>query len=143
MSILKRLPFVSLVLLLLTYTTLGWVISKTYAPAPWFIWLLAVIAILVLLAGLTISWRTLTDYSFVLFKSNLKSFSITVLAAFLFFLMIAQFRVFLDTLVIIAAAVLGKIDFQTAGFTDGQAFCFLSIFSLTGLALGALIHKLI
>ncbi|BAY47731.1 hypothetical protein SAMD00079811_53500 [Scytonema sp. HK-05] len=143
MSILKRLPFVSLVLLLLTYTTLGWVISKTYAPAPWFIWLLAVIAILVVLAGLTISWRRLTEYSFVLFKSNLKSFSITVLAAFLFFLMIAQFRVFLDTLVIIAAAVLGKIDFQTAGFTDGQAFCFLSIFSLTGLALGALIHKLI
>jgi hypothetical protein len=143
MSILKRLPFVSLVLLLLTYTTLGWVISKTYAPAPRFIWLLAVIAILVLLAGLTISWRTLTDYSFVLFKSNLKSFSVTVLAAFLFFLMIAHFRVFLDTLVIIAAAVLGKIDFQTAGFTEGQAFCFLSIFSLTGLALGALIHKLI
>lgn len=143
MSILKRLPFVSLVLLLLTYTTLGWVISKTYAPAPWFIWLLVVIPILVLLAGLTISWRTLTDYSFVLFKSNLKSFSITVLAAFLFFLMIAHFRVFLDTLVIIAAAVLGKIDFQTAGFTEGQAFCFLSIFSFTGLALGALIHKLI
>ncbi|WP_414586488.1 hypothetical protein [Scytonema sp. PCC 10023] len=143
MSILKRLPFVSLVLLLLTYTTLGWVISKTYAPARWFIWLLAVIAILVLLAGLTISWRRLTDYSFVLFKSNLKSFSITVLAAFLFFLIIAQFRVFLDTLVIIAAAILGKIDFQTAGFTEGQAFCFLSIFSLTGLALGALIHKVI
>lgn len=143
MSILKRLPFVSLVLLLLTYTTLGWVISKTYAPAPWFIWLLAVIAILVVLAGLTISWRRLTDYSFLLFKSNLKSFSVTVLAAFLFFLMIAQFRVFLDTLVIIAAAVLGKIDFQTAGFTEGQTFCFLSIFSLTGLALGALIHKLI
>ncbi|KAB8320579.1 hypothetical protein SD81_003065 [Tolypothrix campylonemoides VB511288] len=143
MSILKRLPFVSLVLLLLTYTTLGWVISKTYAPAPWFIWLVTVIANLVVLVGLTISWRRLTDYSFVLFKSNLKSFSITVLGAFLFFLMIAQFRVFLDTLVIIAAAVLGKIDFQTAGFTDGQAFWFLSIFSLTGLALGALIHKLI
>jgi hypothetical protein len=143
MSILKRLPFVSLVLLLLTYTTLGWVISKTYAPAPWFIWVLTVITILVLLGGLTISWRRLTHYSFVLFQSNLKSFSITVLGAFLFFLMIAQFRVFLDTLLIIAAAVLAKIDFQTAGFSEGQAFWFLSIFSLTGLALGALIHKFI
>jgi len=143
MSILKRLPFVSLVLLLLTYTTLGWVISKTYAPAPWFIWVLTVITILVLLGGLTISWRRLTHYSFVLFQSNLKSFSITVLGAFLFFLMIAQFRVFLDTLLIIAAAILAKIDFQTAGFSEGQAFWFLSIFSLTGLALGALIHKFI
>jgi len=143
MSILKRLPFVSLVLLLLTYTTLGWVISKTYAPAPWFIWVLTVITILVLLGGLTISWRRLTHYSFVLFQSNLRSFSITVLGAFLFFLMIAHFRVFLDTLLIIAAAVLAKIDFQTAGFSEGQAFWFLSIFSLTGLALGALIHKFI
>jgi hypothetical protein len=57
--------------------------------------------------------------------------------------MIAQFRVFLDTLLIIAAAILAKIDFQTAGFSEGQAFWFLSIFSLTGLALGALIHKFI
>jgi hypothetical protein len=141
MSILKRLPFVSLVLLLFTYTTLGWVISKAYAPK--FIWLLTVITILVLLGGLTISWRRLTHYSFVLFQSNLRSFSITVLGAFLFFLMIAQFRVFLDTLLIIAAAILAKIDFQTAGFSEGQAFWFLSIFSLTGLALGALIHKFI
>ena len=141
MSILKRLPLVSLILLLFTYTTLGWVISKAYTP--WFLWLLAVIAILLLLGGLTISWRKFTDYSFVLFKSNLKSFSITVLGAFLFFLMIAQFRVFLDTLVILAAAVLGKIDFQRAGFTETQAFCFLSLFSLTGLALGALIHKIV
>lgn len=141
MSILKRLPFVSLVLLLLTDITLGWVISKAYAPK--FIWLLTVIAILVLLAILTISWRRLTDYSFVFFKSNLKSFIITVLAAFLFFLIIARFRVFLDTLVVIATAILAKIDFQTAGFTERQTFWFLSIFSLTGLALGALIHKLI
>lgn len=141
MSILKRLPFVSLILLLFTYTTLGWVISKAYTP--WFLWLLAVIAILLLLGSLTISWRKLTNYSFVLLKSNLKSFIISVLGAFLFFLMIAEFQIFLGILVILAAAILGKIDFQTAGFTDTQAFCFLSLFSLTGLALGALIHKIV
>ena len=138
MSILKRLPFVSLVLLLFTYTTLGWVISKAYAPK--FIWVLTVITILVLLGGLTISWRRLTHYSFVLFQSNLRSFSITVLGAFLFFLMIAQFRVFLDTLLIISANILLRIDVQTSGLGERQTFFLTSIFSLTGLALGAVMQ---
>ncbi|NJM69018.1 MAG: hypothetical protein HC862_01675 [Scytonema sp. RU_4_4] len=140
MSILKRLPLFPLALLLLTYTTIGWVISKTYTP--WYMWLLAVIAILFLMGGLTTSWTRFTDCSFVLFKSNLRSFGLTLLSAFLFFLMIAKFRLFLDTLLVVAAAVLARIDFQTAGFKEGQVFWFLSILSLTGLGLGALIHKL-
>jgi hypothetical protein len=141
MSILQRLPFVSLGLLLLTYTTLGWVISAAYAP--WFVWLVVAIAIFALVGCLTISWTRLTDYSFVFFKSNLRSFGLSFLGAFLFFLVIAKFRVFLDTLVIFAATILARIDFQTAGFTQGQAFWLISIFSLTGLAVGALINQVI
>ncbi|WP_017314344.1 hypothetical protein [Mastigocladopsis repens] len=141
MLILTRLPFISLALLLLTYTTVGWVISK--AHTHWFIWLLVVSAILVLVGGLTISFIKLADYSLSLFKSNLRSFGISLLAALLFFLMIAKFRIFVDTLVIVAATLLAKIDFQTSGFSPGKIFWFLSIFSLTGLALGALIYKLI
>ncbi|MBW4631650.1 MAG: hypothetical protein KME30_07040 [Iphinoe sp. HA4291-MV1] len=141
MSILKRLPFFSLALLLLTYTTISWVISKAHIPQ--FMWLLAVISILCLMGGLTTSWTRLTNYSFVLFKSNLGSFGMTLVGAFLFFLMIVSFRVFVNTLLIVAVAVLARIDFQTAGFNQGQTFWFLSIFSLTGLALGAMLHKLI
>lgn len=141
MSILKRLPFVSLALLLLTYTTSGWVISQAHTPR--FLWLVIVIATLCLMGALSTSWTRLADYSLVVFNSKLRSFAISVLGAFLFFLMIVQFRVFLYTLVIFAAAVLAKIDFQTAGFSEGQVFWFLSIFSLTGLGLGALIHRLI
>jgi len=58
----------------------------------------------------------------------------------LFFLMVAWFRLFLDTLLIIAAAVLARIDFQTAGFKEGQAFLLTSLFSLVGMAGGATIH---
>ncbi|MGH7999115.1 MAG: hypothetical protein ACREPR_06725 [Brasilonema sp.] len=141
MSILKRLPFFSLGLLLLTYTTTGWVISKTYTN--WYIWLLATITILFLMGGITASWTRFTDYFLILFKSNLRSFGLTILLAFLFFLMIAKFRLFLDTLLIIAAAVLARIDFQSAGFSEEQAFWLLSIFSLAGFALGVLIRKLI
>ncbi|ARV58218.1 hypothetical protein BZZ01_05835 [Nostocales cyanobacterium HT-58-2] len=139
MSILKRLPFVSLALLLLTYMTFGWVTSQ--AHTPWSVRLLTVIAIVFLIGGLTTSWRRLADYSFVLFKSKFRSFSISLLAAFLFFLMLAWFRVFLDILLIVAATILARIDFQAAGFSERQAFWVLSVFSVTGFALAVLIQQ--
>ncbi|EKE99209.1 hypothetical protein FDUTEX481_03402 [Tolypothrix sp. PCC 7601] len=51
--------------------------------------------------------------------------------------MLAWFRMFLDTLLIIAAAILARIDFQAAGVKEGQAFWLTSLLSLAGVALGA------
>lgn len=141
MPTLNRIPWFSLTLAVLSYSTLGWVISET--KAPWFVWLIVALATLLLLASLTASWSKLAEYYTMLFQSNIRSFGITVLAAFLFFLMIAWFRVFLDTLLVLSATILVKIDFQSAGFKQGIAFWLTSIFSLTGLATGALLHRFI
>ncbi|MDZ8224498.1 MULTISPECIES: hypothetical protein [unclassified Nostoc] len=141
MSISQRVPWVSLALVLLSYSTLGWVISETRAPQS--VWVATVIAILLLIVTLTIPWTKMTYYFSILIKSNTRSFAVAVLAAFLFFIMIAWFRVFLDTLLIVSATILVKIDFQTAGLREGLAFWTTSAFSLIGLALGALIYKLI
>jgi hypothetical protein len=141
MSILKKIPWFSLVLLLFSYSTLGWVISAT--KAPWFTWLIVVVAILLLLISLTTPWSKLAEYYSILFKSNIRTFGIAVLAALLFFMMLAWFTVFLDTLLILCATILVKIDFQSSGYREGLAFWFTSIFSLTGLAAGALLYKLI
>jgi hypothetical protein len=139
MSILKRVPWVSLALVLLSYSTLGWVISETRVPL--FVWVATVVAILLLIVTLTAPWPKMTYYFSVLLQSNTRSFGVAVLAAFLFFIMIAWFRVFLDTLLIISATILVRIDFQRAGLKERLAFCTTSIFSLGGLALGALIYK--
>ncbi|MEH2459335.1 hypothetical protein [Nostoc sp.] len=141
MSILKRIPWVSLALVLLSYSTLGWVISETHAPR--FVWMATVIAILLLIVTVTAPWPKMTYYYSILLKSNIRSFGVAVLAAFLFFLMTAWFQVFLDTLLIISATILVRIDFQRAGLRERLAFSTASIFSLGGLALGALIYKLI
>ena len=141
MSISQRVPWVSLALVLLSYSALGWIISETRASL--FVWLATVVAILLLIVTLTIPWTKMTYYFSILLKSNTRSFAVAVLAAFLFFIMIAWFRVFLDTLLIVSATILVKIDFQTAGLREGLAFWTASTFSLTGLALGALIYKLI
>jgi hypothetical protein len=65
------------------------------------------------------------------------------LGAFLFFMMLAWFRVFLDTLLIISSAILARIDFQSAGFKEGQAFMVTSIFSIAGVGLGGIIHTVV
>lgn len=141
MSILKQTPWLSLTLVFLSYCALGWVISETRTPG--FIWLILIAAILLLLASLTTPWSKIADYYSTLLKSNLRSFLITVSAAFLFFLMLAWFRIFLDTLLILSATILAKIDFQTSGYKAGVGFWFTSIFALSGLAIGAWLHRLI
>ncbi len=140
MSNVKKLPKISLSLLLLTYTSLGWVLSRTNVQP--FVWVLVAIANFVLVATLTSSWSKFANYSINFFTSNLKSFSFTVFAAFLFFLILAHFRMFLDILVIITATMLVRIDFQTAGYRDGLAFWIMYIFSLIGLAIGVLVENL-
>jgi hypothetical protein len=139
MSFWKKLPWLSLMLLLLTFISLGWMLAE--ANASQFTWLLVAIATLVLAASLSSPWAKIADYSVNLFTSNLKSFLVTVAAAFLFFLILARFRLFLDILVIIAASMLVRIDLQTAGFTEVEIFCFLTAFSLAGFGLGVLLEN--
>lgn len=138
MSIIRKLPWTSLLLLLISYSTLGWVLSETHMPWP--LWIVVLMGVLILLASLAAPFLAMANYSTVFFESNTKTFFLAILGAFLFFLMVAWFRLFLDTLLIIAAAILAKIDFHTAGFKSGQALLITGLFSLAGIACGALIH---
>ncbi|MBD2498088.1 hypothetical protein [Nostoc sp. FACHB-280] len=139
MSIFKNLPWTSLLLVLISYSTLGWVLSEAHMPLS--LWIVIVVGILVLLSSLAIPFLAMANYSSVFFESSIKTFFIAVFGAFLFFLMVAWFRLFLDTLLIIAAAILAKIDFYTAGFNGRSAFLITSLFSLVGIACGAILHE--
>lgn len=134
----KSFLWVSLTLVGLAYGSLGWLISE--AHLHWSTWLGIAIAILFLLSALTTPWLKIADYSIIFFRSDTRTFAFSVLAAFLFFLMIAWFRVFLDTLVIISANILLRIDLQASGLGEKQTFLITSIISLTGLALGAVMQ---
>ncbi|MCM0592642.1 MAG: hypothetical protein HEQ35_27690 [Gloeotrichia echinulata IR180] len=138
MSILPRVPWVSLVLVLLSYSTLGWVLSETKASGV--VWLAVVFAVLFLLFSLATPSSSMTQFRNVLFKSNTRTFIVAVFAAFMLFVMVAWFRVFLDGLLVISAAILARIDFQAAGFREVHTFWMTSIFSLAGLGLGAALH---
>ncbi|RAM52573.1 MAG: hypothetical protein C6Y22_06015 [Hapalosiphonaceae cyanobacterium JJU2] len=140
MPFLKRLPWLSLTLLLLTYIIFGWLLARSKTQP--ILWLVFAIATVLFISSLTIPFSKVSDYSVSLFRSNIKSFGVTILGAFLFFLILARFRLFLDILVMIAAAILVRIDFLAAGFNQAQIFWITTTFSFTGLALGALVEKL-
>jgi hypothetical protein len=141
MSTLQKIPWVSLILVLLSYSTLGWIIFEE--KAPWYVWLMTVVTILLSLIYVTNPWLKLDDYFNILFKSTARTFSVAILAAFLFFLMIAWFRVFLDALLILCATILAKIDFQSVALKPSLAFGCISFCSLLGLGLGAFIKHYI
>jgi hypothetical protein len=134
----KSFPWVSLMLVVVAYASLGWLISQ--AHSAWYIWLMVVTAILFLLSALTTPWLKMADYSILFFKSDTRTLAFSILAAFLFFLMLAWFKVFLDTLVIISANILLRIDVQRCGLGERQSFLITSIFSFTGLVLGAIMQ---
>lgn len=134
----KSFLWVSLTLVVLAYGSLGWLISQ--AHSPWYVWLTVVTAILFLLSALTTPWLKIADYSIIFFKSDTRTFAFSVLAAFLFFLMIAWFKVFLDTLLIICANILLRIDLQRSGLGERQTFLITTIFSLIGLTFGAVMQ---
>ncbi|MEM6752963.1 MAG: hypothetical protein AAF630_08350 [Cyanobacteria bacterium P01_C01_bin.38] len=140
-SIIKQLPLCSLTLILVTYSVFGWILSQENLPG--YAWLLIVISVLILIAGITTPWSKAVKYVRVLFNTKLKSFGFAVLGAFLFFLVFAEFRIFLDILLITSATILVRLDFQLAGAKETQAFLFTSVFSIAGLMLGFLLNQLI
>jgi hypothetical protein len=141
MSILKKIPWFSLILVLLSYSTLGWLIFEE--KTPWSVRLITLLTTLLSLICVTNPWLKLDDYSQIFFKSSTRTFGMAILAAFLFFLMIAWFRVFLDTLLIICATILAKLDFQSVSLKPPLAFGCIFSCSLIGLGLGALINRYI
>ncbi|MGD1911736.1 MAG: hypothetical protein ACFB2X_13015 [Rivularia sp. (in: cyanobacteria)] len=140
-SIIKKLPWVSLALVLFTYGVFGWILSHENLSI--FAWLLIVIGLLFLIGALTTPWSMTSKFIRVLFNTKLKSFGVAVLSAFLFFMILARFRIFLDMMLIISATILVRLDFQTAGFGEIQAFCLTSVFSIAGLMLGVLFNQFI
>lgn len=138
---LKKFPWVSLALLLVTHSTLGWLLSAFHDP--WFAWVMVVVGVLLLAAVLSSPWSKIRDGFALLFKSDTRAFFIAVAAALLMVLIISCLHIFAHALVVTSADTLVRLDAQTAGLSERQAFWILAILSLVGLGLGALAQTLI
>jgi hypothetical protein len=139
--IIKRIPWVSLTLALLTYSIIGWVISQARIPPN--AWFVVILVMVVVIGALATPLSEFNRYSNLFFKSDSRTFGLAVVGAFSLFLMIAWFRLFLDCLLIASATILVRIDFQAAGFRYLDSLGALYFTAMTGLAMGVLINRFI
>lgn len=139
MPTLKKLPWVSLALLLVTYSTLGWILATFHEPG--FIWVIIVVLILLLAAFLSSPGAKFRDNF--LFKSPTRTFFFIVAAAFFSVIILWRLHIFVRALVTILAAILVRLEAQESRLSNRQTFWILAIISLAGLGLGAVTQTVI
>lgn len=140
MPTLKKLPWVSLALLLITYSTLGWQISASHNP--WLVWIIIIAGALVVAALLSSPSATFTNGSSFL-KSDTRSFLVLIAAAFLSVVVIWRLHIFAHALVTVSSGTLFRLDAQKAGLSNRQTFWIMALGSLAGLGLGAAVQIVI
>ena len=140
MPTLKKFPWVSLTLLLVTYSTLGWLLTEFHDPM--IVWVIVVVFILLLAAELSSPWSKIRDSLASLFKSDTRAFVFAVAIALMSVVIITWFHIFAHALVVISASTLVKLDAQTARLSQRQTFLLMAIVSLVGLGLGRLAQHL-
>ncbi len=137
----KKLPWVSLTLLLVTYNILGWLLSAVHGP--WVIWIVPGVGALLIAGALTSALPVVTDLIAFTLKSDARAFLVVSVAAFLSVFIICWLPTFANVLIVMSAESLARLDLQTARFTQWQSFWILSMVSLAGLGLGGAAHRLI
>lgn len=121
-------------LLIVAYATYGQLLHSG-EPASQYIWF-ATLAFVVIKAGvLTLIWQPVRDFVLKGFKTDV-GYSVMVLAlASLAVLAVVQFRALTYIIVLIAAALLVRVDCLTEGMGDRLSFLTLVLLSLIGLGL--------
>lgn len=136
----KKFPWVSLALLLVTYSTLGSLLTAFHDPL--FIWVIIVVSVLLLAAALSSPWSKIRNAFTRIFKSDSRTFLVAVVAALLSVVFVSWLHISAHALVVMSAGTLVRLDAQTAGLSERQIFWLLAIVSLVGLGLGGVAQHL-
>lgn len=140
MLFVKKLPWLSLSLLLLTYAVFGWLLSAF--DRSWLLWIMAAVFILIVAISLIEPLSVIQPFYTAWLKTDTRAFLSVIIGAFIAVVIIRWLTIFLRLLVLYSAAMLARLDLQTAGYSKWQAFGILATVSLVGFGLGLLTHLL-
>jgi hypothetical protein len=130
----KKLPWLSLVLLFAAYVTFGWFLIKNTAPLV--IWILVCVFTLIQALLLTTLFEGMRQFMRRWLRSDLGYFTLIMICALSFTVALVWFKTFGYFLVLISAEVLARLDLRNSGFNRVQSLFVLTLFSLAGLATG-------
>ena len=132
----KKLPWISLLLLLSTYGVFGWLI--TTSDKSGLLWLLGAAYTLLINSALTAPWALLQGFYASFLQSDSRAFASVIIGAFVAVVFIHWSETFIRILVLICASALARLDLQTESYGKWLAFGILLVVSLTGFGLGVL-----
>ncbi|NES84680.1 MAG: hypothetical protein F6K10_26560 [Moorea sp. SIO2B7] len=160
MWLIKKLPWFSLSILLLSHSIFGWMISVDYQElitvedttsgshpslfkvSVW-LWLIGAVYILLMALAITAPVYQIRKLYGTWMKSDTKAFVSVIFSSFLAVIILRWIHYSSRILVLIAAAALTRLDLQTEGYGEWQAFWIICGVSLTGFSLGLLVHQLL
>ena len=134
----KLIPLLSLILLLISYSILGWRLAN--AQASQLLYLTVIVAIFLLDIILTVPLPNFKTIITPWFQSDITTFISVILCAFLFVVFMRWITISVDALVLISAGILVRLDTQVCGLKNWQSFVILLIISEASLGLGILLY---
>ncbi len=140
MSFLKKLPWATLALLLVTYSVFGWLFSSNFS---WNFWLIETALVILIALLLTAPLTLLKAFFSQWMNSDTRAFLCVIASALAGVFIMTWFSFFAHILVLLSAGALTRLDLQTAGFSGTQSFWIIAIVSMAGFSLGVLLNQLI
>jgi hypothetical protein len=135
-----RFPWASLTLLLLTYTTFGWLLYDWTRNRD--VWL-AVAAGVTILAGYITYPSKSVSFSFGgFFKTDTRAFILIIIASISSVILLTWLQLFVDTVIVCAAGLLVSLDLKIRGWRKSISLLLIIGWQLLGLTLGLYLHYL-
>lgn len=163
MSRTKKFPWLSLCLIAVVYGVFGWIVARSSVTwseelveqakvwglilddeyATFIIDLLGAALILVIAVGLTAPIALITIFFGIWLKSETKAWFSILGWAFAIVFIIRWINYFARFLLLLCAALLGRLELQAAGYNNWQTFTILSLICLGGFGGGVLSFMLL
>jgi hypothetical protein len=137
---LRKLPWASIGMMILTYGVFGWLMSASVV-SHWLSWFGTFYITIVITALTLLPLRNLQKKLDYWLQSKLRSLITLVVGTFTVVVIFSWLELFIRILVLIAAALLVRIDLIAQGLSKGQIFLVLITFGLGSYGLGVLIHE--
>lgn len=136
----QKLPWLSLTLLLLTYSIFGWILAE--AIMGWEIRLAVGASLLLIVLTLTAPITLIRVCFGSWLQSDVKAFIAIIFFSLALVAVIVWIKLFARVAVLLAAGALARLDLQRAGYGRWQALSLLAFICLLGYSLGIAVNQL-
>ena len=137
----KKWPWLSLLLLLLAYMGFGAFLHSRHSTD--FIWWLAAVYAVIEAALLTILWKPLRNFLLLGFQSDVGYTVMALVTASLAVVLISWIQIFVYFFVMLAAALLLRVELLIRDVRSSLAFVTILLVSLMGVGLSRLTAELL